>query len=143
MGSLLLSGLLVAALSPEPTGCAAKLGEWFDKQCRTVEIEGMTLTFTGTTRPYPQVAMSCWNYEVTRGASNASFRQCHTGVLGGTAEFTLEDRAFVVDLDVPWCGQRVDRLGMVVHDKTRVRDRYDERVAQRAKVHPCEPAAHE
>jgi hypothetical protein len=139
--SILASGvLLISALSANPTTCQAKLGEWFDKQCRTTEVEGMTLRFTGTSRPYPQVAMACWNYEVEQGEEKTSFKQCHTGVLGGTQEFKLGGREFVVDLDVPWCGTRVDRLGMVVWDKATRSNRYDERMQARAQAHPCEQA---
>jgi hypothetical protein len=140
MSSLVVGMLMVATFSADTSTCKAKLGEWFDKRCTSVEVDGMTLRFVGTSRPYPQVAMACWNYEVEQGAQKTTFKQCHTGVLGGTGEFTLDGRAFVVDLDVPWCGTRVDRLGMVVWDKATLSSRYDERVQARAQAHPCEPA---
>jgi hypothetical protein len=97
-GSALVQSAPVDAAQP----CKAKFGDVVDfRECNPVTLPGVEVEFLNITSPNPQVPLSCWNYKATDSSGKeATFRQCHTGLLGGGTSFTVADKTFTVFFDV-------------------------------------------
>jgi len=96
------SALAQSAPADTPRPCKAKFGEVVDfRECNPVTLPGVQVEFLDITSPNPNVPLSCWNYRATDSRGNeTTFRQCHTGVLGGSTGFTVADKTFTAFFDV-------------------------------------------
>jgi len=94
------SALAQSAPADRPRPCKAKFGEVVDfRECNPVTLPGVQVEFLDITSPNPNVTLSCWNYKATDSRGNeTTFRQCNTGLLGGSTGFTVADKTFTAFL---------------------------------------------
>ena len=81
--------------------CVAQYGDVvvFD-QCNPIALPGVTIKLVGVSQPHKGIPLSCWNYEAyLPGAEKTAFQHCHTGALGGEANFRVADKSFTAIFD--------------------------------------------
>lgn len=91
----------IAAQASSGKTCVAKYGDIvaFDR-CNPVRLPGVEVKFVGASQPNKGIPLSCWNYEASANSEKMTFRQCHTGVLGGHANFSVAGSSFTAVFDV-------------------------------------------
>ena len=96
--------------------CAAQLGEPFELvSCRRVALPRFEIERTGEGRRDPELPVWCVDHEIRSATDRIELPLCSTGLLGGTAEFTLDGVGYVVDRDVPVrCVEGSWRLGLTI-----------------------------
>jgi hypothetical protein len=100
--AVLLALSLLAAASQAAT-CRAGFGDVVTFEgCDTIVLRELRLRFVDVTTPNPDVPLSCWNYTaaLADGSAETTFRQCHTGALGGHTSFEVAGETYTVLFDL-------------------------------------------
>jgi len=96
-----MAGQVSHAADAPPSRCTSRYGKPVQfARCNPVQLPDIEVRFVDIDAPMPDLPVSCWNYTASDGTHDASFRQCHTGELGGTLGFVVGKQAYTVILDV-------------------------------------------